>query len=108
MGHQEDLHGRYSLPKQVAGKRLHIAEDLEIVCFFFLNFCVLSSFVQDSTSLPSITELESELEVNNKVTEDTRVSVEHFLQVRRLNENTKALRKPTSFSVLLLVAGISL
>lgn len=98
MGHQEDLHGRHLLPKQVAGKRLHIVEVLEIVRFFSWTLCFVF-FVQDSTSLPSITELESELEVKDKVTEDTRVSVEHFLQVRRLNENIKTLREPTSFRV---------
>lgn len=38
--------------------------------------------VQDSTSLPSVLTLEAELEVDDKVAEDARVSVERFLQVR--------------------------
>lgn len=78
MGHQEDLHGRYPLPEQVAGTRLHAIATFQtgfVFCFIFF-------FVQDSTSLPSITALASELEVNAKVTEDTRAAVEHFLQVR--------------------------
>lgn len=54
--------------------------------FVFLYFVFCIFFVQDSTSLPSITALASELEVNAKVnakvTEDTRAAVEHFLQVR--------------------------
>lgn len=63
----------------MAGKRrLHIPEFLRIV--FILLFFFL---VQNSTSLPSIIVLESELEINDKVTEEARVSVEHFLQVRR-------------------------
>lgn len=52
----------------------------KLVLFFI--FC----FVQDSTSLPSITALASELEViaevTAEVTEDTRAAVERFLQVR--------------------------
>lgn len=39
--------------------------------------------------------LEPELEVNDKVTEEARVSVEHFLQVRRLSRNLKTPRKMT-------------
>lgn len=34
--------------------------------------------------------LESELEVDDKVTEEARVSVEHFLQVRRLRSRELA------------------
>lgn len=45
--------------------------------FFFLVF------IQDSTSLPGVLVLE-EMEVNDKVKEEARVSVEHFLQVREI------------------------
>lgn len=44
VGHQEDLHGRYTLPEQVAGKRLHVIAILEIgfvFCFVFLSFFFL-------------------------------------------------------------------
>lgn len=51
--------------------------------------------VQNSTSLPSIMTLESEVEVNDKVTEEARVSVEHFLQVRRVSRNLKRPGKLT-------------
>lgn len=64
----------------------------KLVLFFVFSFIY---FVQDSTSLPSITALASELEVhaevNTKVTEDTRAAVEHFLQVR----SYKSLHKRT-------------
>lgn len=40
-------------------------------------------FIQDSTSLPGVLVLE-EMEVNDKVKEEARVSVEHFLQVREI------------------------
>lgn len=48
--------------------------------FFFLVF------IQDSTSLPGVLVLEEmeEMEVNDKVKEEARVSVEHFLQVREI------------------------
>lgn len=66
----------------MAGKRrLHSSEFLKIV------FIVLFVVVQNATSLPSILVLESELEVNDKVTEEARASVEHFLQVRRFTRN---------------------
>lgn len=71
----------------MAGKRpLHISEFLE---FVFIDLFFFFFLVQDSTSLPSIIPLESDLEVNDKVTEEARVSVEHFLQVRRLGRSLK-------------------
>lgn len=62
---------------QVRGCTLLQPSKLVLYFVFFVFF-----FVQDSTSLPSITALASELEVTAKVTEDTRAAVEHFLQVR--------------------------
>lgn len=55
----------------------------------FLNSVFCRLFAQDSTSLPSIAALASELEVNAEVTEDTRASVEHFLQVRSFKQTIK-------------------
>lgn len=55
---------------------------LVIKTLFF--FC---AFFQDSTSLPAVPVLE-ESEVNNEVTEEGRVSVEHFLQVKETRKTT--------------------
>lgn len=57
----------------------------------FLNYSKIIKtnvffLVQNSASLPSVRAPESELEANDKAAEETRASVEHFLQVSRFKQ----------------------